>query len=193
MLRTCRVCGDDFTPTESQIRCSDWRCKVCVAAQSKEWRIANPERAKAASRRWRTNHPNYGKDWRIAHPEQVRAASRRWREANPERVAAMSRRWREVNAGRTKATHKKWYATNSEQARATGKDYRAVNPEKIFAQRAVNRAIKIGALARLPCENCGREKAEAHHEDYKQLLVVTWLCRWCHQRLHAYKREAVSQ
>ena len=34
------------------------------------------------------------------------------------------------------------------------------------------------------CEGCG-EKAEKHHENYDEPLVVKWLCRECHLEHHA--------
>jgi hypothetical protein len=44
---------------------------------------------------------------------------------------------------------------------------------------------KRGLLKRLPCEVCGLDEAERHHEDYSKPLVVKWLCRKCHLAEHA--------
>jgi len=41
-----------------------------------------------------------------------------------------------------------------------------------------------GKIPRKPCERCGETKAEMHHHDYDQPLLVTWLCRECHLRHH---------
>lgn len=54
---------------------------------------------------------------------------------------------------------------------------------RITAQ--VQRAIRTGILARQPCEVCGREKVDAHHDDYSLPLKVRWLCRSHHQQHHA--------
>ena len=45
--------------------------------------------------------------------------------------------------------------------------------------------LKRGKLKKKPCERCGEEKVQMHHEDYSQPLQVRWLCRECHLALHA--------
>lgn len=52
------------------------------------------------------------------------------------------------------------------------------------ANRLVSIAIKTGAIARKPCEKCGCEKSEAHHEDYEKPLDVVFLCSSCHKKRH---------
>ena len=44
--------------------------------------------------------------------------------------------------------------------------------------------LSRGKLTRQRCQECGDENSQMHHEDYGQPLVVTWLCRSCHLRLH---------
>ena len=56
------------------------------------------------------------------------------------------------------------------------------------AMRSVTKqAIKKGFLIKQPCEVCGNDNVDAHHEDYTQPLKVMWLCRLHHMRLHAEK------
>lgn len=40
-----------------------------------------------------------------------------------------------------------------------------------------------GKLQEKPCEECG-DKAEMHHPDYDQPLLIKWLCRKHHLKLH---------
>jgi len=56
------------------------------------------------------------------------------------------------------------------------------------ARWKARRAIASGALLRRPCEVCGAEKVDAHHDDYSKPLDVRWLCRPHHLELHAKAR-----
>lgn len=54
------------------------------------------------------------------------------------------------------------------------------------ARAAVSRAIASGALIRQPCEVCGTQPAQAHHDSYypDKWLVVRWLCPKHHRAWH---------
>jgi ribosomal protein S27AE len=43
---------------------------------------------------------------------------------------------------------------------------------------------QYGRLVKQPCEKCGNENTEKHHEDYSKPLEVIWLCRQCHLDHH---------
>ncbi len=60
-------------------------------------------------------------------------------------------------------------------------------PEYKIKERAhtiVCKAVKNGILKRLPCEKCGKQKSEAHHDDYSKPLEVIWFCHTCHMEHH---------
>lgn len=59
-----------------------------------------------------------------------------------------------------------------------------VAEEVLIAHRAVKSAIRNGVLVREPCEVCGKEKVDAHHDDYSKPLDVRWLCRFHHLKHH---------
>lgn len=61
---------------------------------------------------------------------------------------------------------------------------RVDSPEKIAAALAVKEALRTGALVAKPCEVCGIEPADAHHDDYSKPLDVLWLCRSHHGQRH---------
>ena len=66
--------------------------------------------------------------------------------------------------------------------------YYRENPLKVKARRAVGTEIRAGRMKKQPCEDCGKAKAEAHHDDYEKPLDVRWLCRGCHSKRHPQKR-----
>ena len=76
-----------------------------------------------------------------------------------------------------------------------GKDnhfYRGGEHQDEAAQNLVWKAIKCGVLVPKPCESCGeagtfrdgRNKVQAHHDDYNKPLDVRWLCQKCHHEWH---------
>jgi hypothetical protein len=48
----------------------------------------------------------------------------------------------------------------------------------------MTQAIRRGTLTRGPCETCGSEKVEGHHDDYLKPLDVRWLCKKHHMDAH---------
>lgn len=62
--------------------------------------------------------------------------------------------------------------------------WRAEDSRRVLAHTSVSRAIRNGALVRLPCCRCGEAKSVAHHEDYDKPLEVVWLCQPCHKQRH---------
>ena len=61
------------------------------------------------------------------------------------------------------------------------------NPKRFMASHAVHFAKQCGELIPEPCEVCGEEKVQAHHDCYKQKnwLNVRWLCSKHHGEHHA--------
>ncbi len=73
------------------------------------------------------------------------------------------------------------------------------------AQNIVEKAVQRGILVPQPCEVCGatgqmrdgRNKIQAHHDDYNKPLSVRWLCQKHHHEWHKHNkakaREALSE
>lgn len=49
---------------------------------------------------------------------------------------------------------------------------------------AVFHAVERGDLVKQPCEVCGADHVEAHHDDYAKPLDVRWLCPTHHKAHH---------
>ena len=60
-------------------------------------------------------------------------------------------------------------------------------PGKEAARRKISNGIRDGRVERKPCEVCGAEKAQAHHDDYRKPLEVRWLCFKHHREHHKQK------
>ena len=65
-----------------------------------------------------------------------------------------------------------------------GRRYRIKYPLKKTAHYMLTNAIRAGTVSRRPCETCGKQNAEAHHNDYNKPLVVRWLCKKHHIECH---------
>src|SRR3990167_8357179 len=59
-------------------------------------------------------------------------------------------------------------------------------PEKVRARCLLRYAVKIGVIKRGICEVCGKEKAQAHHDDYSKPLEVKWFCPLHHRQYDKY-------
>lgn len=68
--------------------------------------------------------------------------------------------------------------------------WRRDNPRRYAAHLHVETLKRLGVLTPQPCEECGHEKAEAHHDDYDKPGHVRWLCRKHHLRLHLREAKA---
>jgi len=99
-------------------------------------------------------------------------AYERSRTMNPERVALR-------NAYKTTPNGKA-------RLRAGSRAYIERNPLKRSAHVLVGNAIRAGKLIRKPCEVCGSESAQAHHDDYSKPLDVRWLCTIHHAEWHKH-------
>jgi len=62
--------------------------------------------------------------------------------------------------------------------------------KKAVARAYLNTYLRRGKVNKTPCEVCGSERSEAHHEDYNKPLEVHWLCRDHHLEIH--KQDSLS-
>jgi len=75
-------------------------------------------------------------------------------------------------------------------------DYRKKYPEKFKVHIQTTSALTRGKIISEPCEICGDEKSQAHHDDYNKPLDIRWLCiahhNKHHKALHVELREVVN-
>lgn len=56
--------------------------------------------------------------------------------------------------------------------------------EKQKARLIANEAQRRGLLVKQPCEKCGTQRTQKHHDDYSKPLEIRWLCWHCHASEH---------
>ena len=119
--------------------------------------------------------------------EQMRALAKR-------RAKRLSQRRRsEIARMGAIATNEKLWPTRLKQrlARLQSDEKRMLPSRSKKQQRqmkragqVVRRAVRLGILARKPCEICGNSKSHAHHDNYWEPLAVRWLCPKHHRLQH---------
>lgn len=72
------------------------------------------------------------------------------------------------------------------------KEYRERYPNKYRAHAIVNSAIKRKKLFSQPCDVCGSEETQAHHDDYFKPLNVRWMCAAHHSQWHKQNGEGLN-
>lgn len=76
--------------------------------------------------------------------------------------------------------YKEWRSTD--ERKSIYRQYRKARYEKDRLKIKARNASRV--LKRMPCEVCGNEKVEAHHDDYAKPLNVRWLCQAHHKQWH---------
>lgn len=71
--------------------------------------------------------------------------------------------------------------------------HRKNNPLKYKARTMITNLLVTGKLKKQPCEECGSNKSQAHHDDYSKPLEIKWLCRNHHLQIHGYLKEAKDE
>lgn len=118
--------------------------------------------------------------------EGMRISWRKFKSNNQEDVRAYYREYYKKNSESVKERIKQYHQTETGKAviAKTYKTSKAKYPEKIAARSAVLVATRSGKLIKQPCEKCGEQKTQAHHDDYSKPLDVRWLCDRCHRIEH---------
>ena len=124
-----------------------------------------------------TNNKEYMREYYRKNKEKMDERNRKWVAEHKEERAVICKRYHE-KAMRDDEKRKKISHDSGVRQRR--------RPYAMMAQQKVRAAIKAGVITRKPCEPCGAEKAEAHHDDYNKPLEVRWLCSKCHHEWHRH-------
>lgn len=64
------------------------------------------------------------------------------------------------------------------------KKERIIEMMKEASRKYTKYAKKLGIIQKTPCEVCGDERSQAHHQDYSKPLEIKWLCQKHHKEEH---------
>ena len=109
---------------------------------------------------------------------------------------AYAQAYYQANKEKIKAQVAAWYQANKERAVENRRRHQAKSRRdptakfKFYARKKLERAVKEGRIAKLPCEICGSIEVEAHHNDYAKWKEVRWFCKEHHIKYHDILRNA---
>lgn len=149
----------------------DVPCKLC-----KKCRLIKPLTEFHRNKLLRDGHENRCKSCALARARARHAA-------NPEIERQRQYKYRRNNVEKVRQTIK------ARDARRPPRKYTNVrkNQDAVKARKLVEKYVQVGKLPKvttLPCAHCGQQACDYHHDDYGKPLVVTPLCRRCHNRVH---------
>jgi hypothetical protein len=170
-----------------------------AADYAKKWRRANPEKSKAAWRRWFVRHrkhrQDYCREYRKLHPDRVRETQRKHNKKHKLKRNAYSRRWCQLhktarreymlayckrNREHRRKIYREWVARNPAKVQARHQRWRDRNRVKIAATNAARKAFRRGG-------GTGDKAVSALIRQWKSKPHFT--CYWCgalfpRKRLH---------
>lgn len=75
------------------------------------------------------------------------------------------------------------HASNMREWRKTHR-LKGLARRKMNCRSYANQYLKHGRIKKYDCEKCGDKNSQMHHIDYSKPLLIDWLCRPCHLKLH---------
>lgn len=123
-MKKCSKCGkvkllSEFSKNNWSKQGITSQCKKCRSINMRKWQIANPDKMRDATYRYRNSHPEKVREinrksnikWLATNLEKARASTRRWIHAHPEKnlEKVRNRRARKLSNG-GKITNQQWEA-----------------------------------------------------------------------------------
>jgi len=103
---------------------------------------------------------------------------------NKEKISEKNKKWTTEHPIAYNEIRKRSRIKHREDLTAYSQQYRANNPIKYKAHLIMKNAIRNHEIIPQPCEICGNEKTQGHHDDYNKPLEIRWLCSLHHNEIH---------
>jgi hypothetical protein len=204
-MKCCSVCKVEKPLEDFQRRAEakDGRradCRSCNLLRQKTYRssAAGREKREKSGLRWRQSPE--GKAWTTRYwEEKGRAIAQEWERSD--RGMAIRKAYKKTDSYRAwvrdysgsaagKEAQRRFMASEKGHAFAAKLRTRLKDGGRTLVYRQVHKALKAGSLQRQPCEACGSQKSQAHHDDYSKPLDVRWLCSKHHSEHHRVEGRA---
>lgn len=174
-----------------------FRCKECMSAQNKAYRIANREALKEKADKRRAADPGlgarYALKWRQTHPERAKAGYLEYGKSNKEKIAAKDAKRYASNPEKAAAQYAKWIALNPESIRVRAANRRA-RLKQAKGSHTTTDVLDLLALQKYKCAACACSIKSGYHVDHivaisrggsNDRLNLQLLCRRCNLSKHA--------
>lgn len=160
-------------PKRSKMRDGhDSNCKPCYAAKSKEWVAANKGRPVFLSDEQKAARDLRAREWRKANPERAKQLRNNWRSKNWEKARASEKACYEANRDKTLLKKKEWQQANKPRYAAYANARRAAKLQATPSWVNHDELLKIYQLR----EQVQKATGVEHHVDHIVPLISPVVC-----------------
>lgn len=160
----------------------------------KAYEERNKEKLRAYRKKYYQAHKTklnkQNKEYYEKHKDAISQQTKKYKSDHREAIVLWRRKHYEENKEKILERNKKYREANKDRLLRLGVEYHRKRKRTHYGQvhSAISNAIHNGRMTKQPCEVCGAEPAEAHHDDYNKPLEVRWLCDKHHKEWHKYNK-----
>jgi len=129
----------------------------------------------------------YSRMYYKTHHKQCLISRKNYRASHRDWFVAYFKKYYLAHRDKKIAYAKKWAQSHRKLVNIYSNRWMNGNLKKHRAHVKLQLALKAGKLTKPTlCSLCGaRKRLDGHHKNYALPLLVKWVCRGCHKRVHA--------